>query len=170
MAAKEPAKGVGGGGRPRSWGGGGTSSELPAQSQPCRTQLGPQGPEGGRGRLTPERSSVWGLQGPQGRCGSHDTGLNPSCSSVLGGSWGGPEGVLGSFSPPSPGSTPSSASPTLPNPGLLSAQPKLQQRWPRMGAWSSGRKGGQAVGFPPAAGEPERVHQQACSHGEEKTC
>ena len=88
-----------------------------------------------------------------------------------GGSPGGAlRGVLGSFSPPSPGSTPGSASPTLPNLGLLSAQPKLQQRWPRMGAWPSGRKGGQAVGFPPAAGEPERVHQQACSHGEENTC
>lgn len=31
-----PGEGVGRGGRPRSWGGGGTSSELPAQSQPCR--------------------------------------------------------------------------------------------------------------------------------------
>lgn len=65
----------------------------------------------------------------------HWAGAYGACSHALlswGESWGESWGaVLGSFSPPSPGTTPGSASPTLPNPGLLSAL-----------GWGPGPRGG----------------------------
>lgn len=63
-----PGEGVGGGGRPRSWGGAARPLSRQPRVGPAGTQLGLQGPQGGRGCLTQERSSVWGqsVEPPRG--------------------------------------------------------------------------------------------------------